>query len=485
MIQRTPHRSASTARLLVLVLVLALLALLAAAVSRSPAPSAAANAASAAKAGKSGGKGGNGGPDMAGDEQPNFLHILTDDQTVDSIRYMPILKRALIKRGTSFTDYQTAQPLCCPSRASFLTGEYPHNHGVLNNGPPYGFEALDFSKTIYTALHDDGYQTGWIGKVLNVSGDQGIEPQPGFDEWFTPLRATELNMYDYEISDNGTERSYRGPYQSDVFANQAQKFLADQDPSRPFMLTLALTSPHWTRCDDPYVLRCPPQPAPEDYGSFDGVKFPFGPDFTGSRADRAYADDYWARELESMQSVDRIVGELVSQLKQSGELDNTYIIFQSDNGYLHGEHGIFDKNVPWDKSVRVPLIIRGPGFAKRAKRSDLTANVDVPKTILDAAGVASPLPMDGYSLLSRHRRHFMLMEKLAGNSVPKFKAWREIKTAGGWTYFRRIDGTGKRYLFDLKRDPYQVHNRYKRDPKLARKLEHKLEKYADCAAPCP
>lgn len=422
--------------------------------------------------------------------KPNFLHILTDDQTIDSIRYMPNLKRLLKKRGTNFTNYHAVQPLCCPSRASFLTGQYPHNHGVLSNAPPDGgFEGMDFSRTLYTALDGAGYRTGWVGKVLNSGEDVALEPKEGFDEWFTPLGATELDMFDYRVSDNGTERRFTGPYQNDTFAARARQFMETR-PNKPFMLTLSLTSPHWSKCavspDPVFGKRCPPQPAPEDLGSFEGARFPFGENFKGSAEKRAAADEYWQRELESLQSVDGILKALVGELRRSDRLRDTYVIFQSDNGNLHGEHGISDKNVPWDRSVRVPLLIRGPGFGKGERRQDLTANVDVPATILDAAGVREPLPGDGYSLLGKHRRRFLLLEKLAAvNQVPAFQPWRQIKTADGWTYWRRIDGTGKTYLFNLEKDPYQVHNRIKREPKLARKLEKKWKKFADCANPCP
>lgn len=429
-------------------------------------------------------------PAPAAQAPPSFLHILTDDQTIDSLRYMPNLERLLKRRGTNFTNYHAVQPLCCPSRASFLTGQYPHNHGVLTNTPPNGgYEGMDFSRTLYTALDDAGYRTGWVGKVLNSRDDVAIEPEPGFDEWFTPLGATELDMFDYTVSDNGTERRYTGPYQNDVFAARAQRFLRQGPKKKPFMLTLALTSPHWSRCYTPdpvFGNRCPPQPSPGDLGSFEGYRFPFGPGAGVTAEERAKADEYWQRELESLQSVDGILKALIGELRDSGRLANTYVIFQSDNGSLHGEHGIFDKNVPWDRSVRVPLLIRGPGFDKGRRRTDLTANVDVPATILDAAGVREPLPADGYSLLGRHRRRFLLMEKLVGaNQVPKFAPWRQIKTADNWTYWRRMDGSGKRYLFDLDRDPYQLHNRINRDPKLADELEQKLRKVYDCANPCP
>ncbi len=417
-------------------------------------------------------------PGAAGaDERPNFLHILTDDQTIDSLRYMEATERLLGAQGTTFTNYHATQPLCCPSRASFLTGQYPHNHGVLDNQPPYGYGAMDFSRTLYTAMHDAGYRTGWIGKVLNGEGDQGSTPEPGFDEWLVPLRNSEHDMYDYALSDNGTEVDIAGTYQTDVYAQRASDFIAAHG-SQPFMLTISPFNPHWNFCGSAAGRipgRCPPEPAAQDLGSFAGTRFPFGEDFTGTRADRADANRYWQRELESLQSVDRMVAALVEQLRVQGELDNTYVIFQSDNGMLHGEHGIFDKNVAWDRSVRVPLVIRGPGFAADAVRDDLTANV---------AGVTSPLPLDGWSLLGEHRRRVLLLERPYGGNSRLQQPWRQIKTAKGWTYWRDLL-TGRRHLYDLERDPRQVHNRVRREPQLVRRLQRRLSRIAACAAPCP
>ncbi|MEO7197872.1 MAG: sulfatase-like hydrolase/transferase, partial [Solirubrobacterales bacterium] len=155
-------------------------------------------------------------------ERPNFLHILTDDQTIDSLEYMAQTERLLGGRGTDFTNYHATQPLCCPSRASFLTGQYPHNHGVLDNLPPYGYGAMDFSRTIYTALHESGYRTGWVGKVLNGVDNEGLVPAPGFDDWLVPLGNTEHDMFNYTLSDNGTARRLTGTYQNDVYADRAR-----------------------------------------------------------------------------------------------------------------------------------------------------------------------------------------------------------------------------------------------------------------------
>jgi N-acetylglucosamine-6-sulfatase len=427
-----------------------------------------------------------GGQDrQAASGQPNFLHILTDDQTIDSLRYMKRTERLLGGKGTSFTDYNVVQPLCCPSRATFLSGQYPHNHGVLENLPPYGYGAMDFNHTIYTSLHDAGYRTGWVGKVLNTAGPTyGLQPEPGFDEWLVPLDATELNMFDYEVSDNGTDRKVTGAFQSTFLAKRAHEFL-DTPSDQPFMLTLALTNPHWSRCSRAVFQECPPDPAPRDLGKYRNAKFPFGPDFTGSRKDRTIANHYWRRELESMQSADRIVASLIAQLRRNGQLDNTYVIFQSDNGLEHGEHGIFDKNVPWDRSVRVPLIIRGPGFEPGATRSDLTANVDIPATILDAANVPPPLPPDGHSLLGDYRRKYLLLERQIGMpNRPHRDPWRQIKSADGWAYWRDLS-TGVEHLYDMKNDPYQTRNLAGVRPAVTNRLNAEMRKVAFCADPCP
>jgi arylsulfatase A-like enzyme len=197
-----------------------------------------------------------------------------------------------------------------------------------------------------------------------------------------------------------------------------------------------------------------------------------------------FMDRYLSRELESLQSVDRMVAGVVKQLRQQGELDNTYVIFQTDNGYLHGEHALFGKNYPWDRSVRVPLVIRGPGFPANANRADLTANVDVPATILDAAGVKEPRVYDGYSLLSDHERKSLLMERLEGTDKPGKGAWHEIKTARGYTYWEYGDGGHKR-LYDLRHDPYQLKNLVRKKPELVKRFQQQIGKVEDCAGDCP
>lgn len=408
-------------------------------------------------------------------ERPNFVHVLTDDQTIDSLRSMPHTKRLLKRRGTTFANHHATQPLCCPSRASLLTGQYPHNHGVLNNLSPFGYAAMDFSRTLYTAMDEAGYRTGWIGKVLNDPDGLGREPEPGFDEWYVPQLESQHDMFDYTLSDNGELVEVEGIHQNTLYGPRAERFI--EAAGQPFLLTLSIFSPHFTFCEGSFD-RCPPDPEPADRGSFRGERFPLVDEVRGGRDARREANRWWRRELESMRSVDRIVRDLVRALRKRDELDHTYLIFQSDNGMLHGEHGVFDKNVPWDRSVRIPLLIRGPGF-ERERRRDLTANVDVPATILGAAGVAEPLPGDGYSLLGKHRRRYLLLERLRGPAP-----WRQIKTASDWTYWEWTR-SGKRRLYDLDRDPQQTRNLVRREPERARRLHRKLRRAADCAAPCP
>lgn len=423
----------------------------------------------------------------ASGERPNFVQIMSDDQSIDSLKHMPRLKRVLRRQGTTFSQYHDVQPLCCPSRASFLNGQYPHNHGVLSNKPPTGgFGEMDFSKTVYTALDDAGYRTGWIGKVLNVAPGMNlaVEPEPGFDDWFVELIQPKDGMRTYKLSDNGRVVNVEdGRFQNETFAKRARQFLAEGG-RQPFMLTVSMFTPHWVPCQGERGKRreCPPVPAQQDRKKFKGARFPGGPNYMPGD-DAGFMDRYWRREIQSMQSVDRLVAEVVKQLKRQGELDNTYIIFQTDNGLLHGEHALFGKNYPWDRSVRVPLVIRGPGFPAGANRADLTANVDVPATILDAAGVKEPLRMDGYSLLGKRERKSLLLERLEGSSKPGKAAWKQIKTADGYTYWE-YDG-GHRRLYDLRKDPYQLRNLVRKEPGLVDRLHRQIGRVKDCAGDCP
>ena len=431
------------------------------------------------------------GPSSGADaaaEQPNFIHVLTDDQTIDSLVHMRRTERLVKAEGTSFVNHFATQPLCCPSRASFLTGQYPHNHGVLSNEPPYGFAAMDFENTLYTALDDAGYRTGWIGKVLNAQGSEAVEPPSRIRRVARPDRRRRGRHVRLHAQRQRHRPRGRGRVPEPLLQRPRVQLPRDAAASEPFLLTLALNSPHWSQCPGPGPVegpnRCPPQPAPRDRDAFPGLTYPFGPDFTAGPSRRAETNRWWRREVQSLQSVDRVVASLVKQLRQAGELDNTYLIFQSDNGMLHGERGIFDKDVAWDRSVRIPLLIRGPGFEPGSRRADMTANVDVPATILDAAGVEPPRPLDGYSLLGDHERHQLLLRRVIGTKAQKRHPWTQLRTSSGWTYWRDVT-SGHERLYNQREDPYQVQNLIRKRPALADRLAARVAAIQDCAAPCP
>ena len=328
-------------------------------------------------------------------DPPSFLHILTDDQTIDSLAAMAKTEKLLVRRGTRFTDYNAVQPLCCPSRASFLTGQYPHNHGVLNNKFPFGYAAMDFSRTIYTALDDAGYRTGWIGQGAERRG-LGSGSRPRRDSTTGSFPSTPRRARTCSTTRSATTARYApGPAPTRTASTPPGPAVPRGRRRHPFLLTLASIPRTGARARSSAPLPAP-APAPPTAAASPAPAIRSGPT---SAAVAAPATRPTATGGEKSSPCSPSTGSSesfsIGQLRRSGRLDDTYVIFQSDNGMLHGEHGIFDKNVPWDRSVRVPLIIRGPGFAAGTRRSDLTANVDVPATILDAAGVAPPLPRDG------------------------------------------------------------------------------------------
>jgi len=311
-------------------------------------------------------------------EQPNIVFILADDLDYASAQKMPALRSFLIERGASFDKAFVSLPQCCPSRATILTGLYTHNHKVMGNNPPDGGWEKFYSERheehmIATRLQEDGYRTALFGKYLNRYPEDGIEDPtyvpPGWDEWYGKQRGQKL--YNYDINENGEVISYgkkTEDFYTDVLSGQATDFVRRAAPEdRPFFAFIARTAPHE-----------PATPAKRHKGAFADEKVPRPPSFDEEDAsdkpspikkaeriseERASdIDDYRRQRLESMQAVDEMVGSLIGELEDAGELDNTFILFTSDNGYELGEHRIrFKKGYPYEESTRVPLFVRGPG----------------------------------------------------------------------------------------------------------------------------
>jgi arylsulfatase A-like enzyme len=381
---------------------------------------------------------------------------MADDMRADDLRWMPATRRLIARHGVSFANSFVSYPLCCPSRASFLTGQYAHNHGVVGNHRHWGFHAFDDSSTIATDLRRAGYRTSLLGKYLN---DYGIDPPygrshqgsrhyvpPGWTMWLGapevndgPLRGKPYNYRNTTLSRNGVLESHRGEYNTRTLGRISRGLIRRWSRSpRPFFLFDAYAAPHSGmphESDDPPPLqgRMPrikihtPAVTAAVRGRFDAL-------ITEPRSagERVVSDKpAWVREMpipsartraamveserqraEALAILDRQVARTMSVLRHTGELSQTVVIFTSDNGWFEGEHRIpANKTVPYDPALRVPLLIRAPGLPHGVVRAAPVVNVDLAPTIDELAHSSTRRTMDGRSLLpiarhphrSRHR----------------------------------------------------------------------------------
>ena len=396
---------------------------------------------------------------------PSVLVILTDDQRWDGMSRMPIVRRELVDHGVTFANAFVSNSLCCPSRTSILTGDYSHTDRVYREIPPYGrFEWLDDRSTVATWLHGAGYTTGLFGKYIDgyqTPGLRGYVP-PGWDRWVAFLHST---YYHYRLSVDGKVSGHGyspRDYSTDVLTQQAVSFI--HDTKGPLFVYFAPAAPH-----------APAIPAPRDVGAFSSMK-PWRPPsydeadvsdkpsyirslprFTG--ADVAAEDAFRRDQYASLLSVDRSVGRLLRALADTGRLSNTLIVFTSDNGISWGEHRWVKKEVPYEESIRVPLVIRYDPVV-RAPRTDehLVVNIDLAPTIADVTGAGRPR-VDGRSLLpllrssrAPWRRDFLIEHMRGTNDVPTYCGVRTEHAV----YVRYA--TGEEELYDLRRDPYELSN---------------------------
>ena len=415
------------------------------------------------------------------DARPNVVVLMTDDQTLESMRVMPGVRRTLADRGTTFTRSFVSFALCCPSRATFLTGQYAHNHGVLGNRPPTGgYGRLDRWETLPVWLRRAGYRTMHVGKFLNRYGEDlgPYHVPPGWDDWHGSVDPFTYEYYGTMLNENGTLRTYPADYSTDLYANRAGELIgrAARD-DRPFFLSVGFLAPHGggpRELEDPPGMATP-VPAPRHRDRF--VAEPLPPSLRASfnegdmsdkpaflralppiGAEKAEAiEENYRQRLESLLAVDEAVVSIVDALRAAGELDNTLVIFTSDNGFFHGEHRMpSEKMLVYEPSIRVPLIMRGPGVPARAERRQLVTNADLAPTILDVAEATPTKPQDGSSLLplvADPRLEWgrdLLIEGPEGFGVTAFAALRTYR----YVYVEYV--TGERELYDLRRDPNEL-----------------------------
>ncbi|CAN5453965.1 sulfatase [soil metagenome] len=496
------------------------------------------------------------------DGRPNILVVMTDDMASTDVKFMPNVKRLLAKQGTTFADAVDSFPLCCPARATFITGQYAHNHDVKGNFYPYGWYGMKHRGNILPAwLQRSGYKTALIGKWLNGYGafDAHGEVPVGFDIWRGLLDVSAYDYFNFVMNRNGKLHSwgdavfakklvefanievtpnpgglagvlgklrevfgnppytYWGEenakdYSPDVTGQVTQKLVRKQrNSAKPFFIWWAPAAPHREDVSSTLMGRPGPDPRPPPRYAAKSQRYtlPEGPSFnepdisdkstnlkeTAPVMSQAQIDqlrsDYQGR-AGSMMAVDDHVGKLVKTLRRTHQMRNTMIVFVSDNGWLQGQHRITgDKFLPFEESLRVPLIIRGPGIPAGKTVHGQVSNVDFASTLLDMAKAKPGRTQDGVSLMPAMRTgnapnraiEVEALTRLFAGNIPQ-NAWDRPYTGvrtDRYTYVVWTE-TGEKELYDRKRDPKELTS-VAGDPDYAaiqRHLAGKLKKLRQC-----
>jgi arylsulfatase A-like enzyme len=452
--------------------------------------------------------------------RPNVVFVMTDDQTASSISYQPNVGR-LMSGGTTFKQAVATFPLCCPSRATYLSGQYSHNHGVIHNAGPFGgYTRFDHSNSLPLWLQAAGYRTMHVGRYLNGYGVQNpdiTEIPPGWNDWISGTGDSVFNYRQWQMNENGKilwrpTPDHPDEHQTDFYGRRAAELIDQAAPSQqPFFLSLTFPAPHTgapVDPDDPPIeMMATPSPAPRHRDAFAHLPLPRPPSFDEADvtrkpqliADRPRLTPEWQaaiqenyqQELESLLSVDEAIGGLIAALERNGELDDTLFIYTSDNGFMHGEHRITREKVfPYDATARIPLVVHGPGVPQDLKLDQLVGNIDWAPTIVEAADATPGRVMDGRSLFElmedpsrRTGRELVLENGVGANGVPMFRALRNPRYE--WIEHKT---TGEYELYDLVKDPYELRNLEDLDAYagIRRALAARLRKLQSCrgAAAC-
>jgi len=443
---------------------------------------------------------------QAAPARPNIVIVLTDDLSWDLVAFMPEVQR-MMREGTTFTNYFVTNSLCCPSRASILTGEFPHDTGVLNNTPPLGgWEAFRDGgaeeETFVVDLKKAGYRTAFTGKYMN-GYRTGAPVPPGWSNWAV-MTGGAYDGFNYVMNLNGRRARYgqrRQAYVTDVITRRAREFttrVARAD--KPFLLTLAPFAPH-----RPYT------PAPRHAFAFPGLRAPRTPAF-GARNEvppawldrppltpeqEAGIDRDYRLRAQSVLAIDEGIGALREQLEQRGEARNTYVVFTTDNGYHMGDHRLVNgKMTAFDPDIRVPLVVVGPGVPRGQMVDELTANIDLAPTFLRLARLPVPARVDGQSLvpflrgrrprawresiLIEHHGPFFELDDPDRQGAPSGNppTYDALRTEN-FTYVRYE--TGEREYYDRRSDPWELRNVWDRlsyDEQVS--LDTTVRRYVNC-----
>jgi N-acetylglucosamine-6-sulfatase len=422
------------------------------------------------------------------DEQPkvpNIVVIMADDLDEHSLDIllnaglMPNLKKHIIDQGVNFSEAFFSFPLCCPSRATFLTGQYPHNHNVWANSLPNGgVSKLDDSSTLPIWLQDAGYYTANVGKYLNSYGIDTEETYipPGWNDWQTTVGSSTYWMYGYTFNDNGVLVKYgdaASDYQTDVVSKRSVEVITERESSdsTPFFLYINPLAPHedgkTTACNLNYGDIKTTRAAPRHIGATADIDFlesmppSFNEEDVSDKPNKYHyaplndvqigcLDELFHARLDSMLAVDDLIGDVATALDNNNER-NTILVFTSDNGFLLGEHRLHAKQHIYEQSIRQPLYMRIPQVAPQTI-DRLVTNNDLAPTFLEFAGAKAGIEMDGRSLVplindpSISWRNGILIE---------VEAYSAIRTEN---YVYASHYSGAREIYDLNNDPYELEN---------------------------
>jgi N-acetylglucosamine-6-sulfatase len=446
-------------------------------------------------------------------EPPNIVFVLTDDLSWNLVPYMPQVRK-LQDEGMTFDDYVVTDSLCCPSRASILTGRFPHNTGVFTNGGKDGgfrhfHDQGEESDTFATTLRARGYRTAMMGKYMNeyqpwstVGGDEPYVP-PGWSEWDVTGRG--YGGFNYTLNENHQLVRYGNQpedYLTDVLADKGADFITSSARAhKPFLLEIATFAPH-----------APYHPAPRHADDFPGLTAPRGPAFNTmpvlappwlagrpklGAAEGTGIDTTFRKRARAVQSVDELIAKLRTTLAAAGVADDTYVVFSSDNGFHLGEYRLKPgKMTAFDTDIRVPLVVTGPGVPAGRRSDAAVANIDLAPTFAELGAAPVSSRVDGRSLVpllhggsAAGWRTANLIEHHGATvraddpdrpapgsgNPPSYEAMR----THDYTYVEYADG--EREYYDLTRDPEQLHNLARSlSPAQVARLHAALTRLARC-----
>lgn len=406
--------------------------------------------------------------------RPNFVFILVDDLRVGTLSCeghpfsrTPNIDR-IAKEGARFQNAFVTTPLCSPARAGFLTGQYAHTHRVVDNADhrARSHELITFPLLLRKA----GYESAYVGK-WHMGGHD--EPKPGYDHWvsFKGQGVYENPM----ININGTAQKVAG-YMTDIVSEHAADFVK-RPHTKPFVLFIGHKAVHGPftpaeRHKNLYQNEVV-EPGPSRDDSLEGkaairkvreMERKGKPAPASSSARKEAPTRLILAQLRCLKAIDDGVGKILAALEETKQLDNTVVIFTSDNGYFWGEHGLGDKRWAYEESIRIPMLMRYPALIKAgALPAQMILNVDIAPTFLDLAGAKAEKNMHGKSMVpvlsgrARGWRETALFEYFVDREYPRFPEWQAART-DRWKYIRYTEQPDADELYDLKADPFELKN---------------------------